>query len=778
MTSAPSSQPEQNAITWRTIFVGFLILLIFIPFVVYSYTVTQATDLASDHSTIAAIFFLVLLVLGVNALWIRGCRGKGLNRAELLTVYIMLIVPSAVATLGVCESLLPILVAPVYQKSAGDRYLKVVMTHVDHRIIITDPEAAREFMERLPRREGESVVEWLGRIRWGAFAPVAARWIFFLIAAQLTAICLAALFRRQWVERELLPFPLARLPLMLTETSRPGSLVPDIFRSRAFYWGALLPFILTTLQALHYYYPNFPAPGGTVWSPQLLGYKFTAKFNFIMFGFAYLVSLSSLKGLWLWALLFILFRSICFWLGVKFPENLGPLGTGDNALIYHAGMGAAIAYAAMAMWTGRRHLRDVFAKTLGLDRSVDDSGEPLPFRLAVCGSLVGSCVMLLWMVHYGVPFQAAFMLLVVTMAIYVSISKIVAEVGLAECLPTGLPGAFTISKLGPHNIGYGGVLSLAPHIAWVGDLRTFTMANATDGLRLTSEIRNARPKLLVAFFGSAVLGLVLSLLSTFLVGQATGKINTGPGWHATSFPRAAYDFVLEVLNYRQSPWSPRRPFTVEAKPTESATTHAVEEAAPDPLAPRLLSPGHGQALDAPTPVFEWEPVKGSDRYVIEVSEAETGRLIAQGWLKPNRYVYGEPLGALPGPPAALEPGKPYQWRVRAESLAGPNMFGWYATFGGMVVCGLLVLLQSRLLWWPLPATGFVIGGAWLMQHLWFAVFVAWVVKALVLRYGGASAYRKSLPFFMGLIAGQLCTLGLWAVIDILAGKRGNKLFAF
>ena len=48
----------------------------------------------------------------------------------------------------------------------------------------------------------------------------------------------------------------------------------------------------------------------------------------------------------------------------------------------------------------------------------------------------------------------------------------------------------------------------------------------------------------------------------------------------------------------------------------------------------------------------------------------------------------------------------------------------------------------------------------------------------MLRYGGASAYRKSLPFFMGLIAGQLCTLSVWAIIDILTHKRGNKLFAF
>ena len=775
--------PEKTTITWLPILIGFAIVLVFIPFVVYSYTVTQSTDLASDHSTIAAVFVLVLLIGVVNIAAIKLFRRRGLNQAELLILYIMLIMPSAVSTLGVSESLMPMLVAPVYQKSAGDRFQKVVLKHVSSEVLVTDKQAAKEFMERLPLDQNESLWSWVRRVRWGAFVPPVLRWILLLTAVQFTVICLATIFRRQWVERELLPYPLARLPIMLTEKTDEQSAVPDIFRNKLLYWGALLPLLITSLQAIKYYYPNFPAPARSEWKPDLMGFKFTAKFNFIMFGFAYLVSLSSLRGLWLWSIIFIVFRAICFRFGLKFPEKLGSFGASDSALLYHMGMGAMVTYALYSLWVARDHLRDVAAKALGLDPAVDDSGEMMTYRIALFGAIIGFAVMVLWGVRYGIPWHASLMFMVVAIIIYISMSKIVAEVGLAQCVPPAIPCGTTISKLGPQSIGYSGVLSMAPHLAWAGDMRTFPMAAATNGLRLSCEFSATRLKLFVAFFGSATLGLILSLMSTYLIGNYTGKINTGPGWHAKSFPKATYDYSLEMLTYQRTDWSPRRKFTVaEAPPAQQPAPPKPKPLAegeePDPLVPVLAQPAAGRVLPLAQPTFEWDPVKGADRYVVEISEVKKGRLVARGWVKGTRYAYGVPLGGKSGKPKALKPGTPYRWRVKADVLPAANKFGWYATGGGMATTGVLLFLQRRVMWWPLPATGFVIGGAWMMQHVWFIVFVAWMVKALVLRYGGASAYRKSLPFFMGLIAGQLCTLGLWAVIDILTHKRGNKLFAF
>ena len=89
---------------------------------------------------------------------------------------------------------------------------------------------------------------------------------------------------------------------------------------------------------------------------------------------------------------------------------------------------------------------------------------------------------------------------------------------------------------------------------------------------------------------------------------------------------------------------------------------------------------------------------------------------------------------------------------------------------------LLMFLRQRFVWWPLHPLGFPIGANHMMNTVWFNVFLAWSIKSLILRYGGGNAYRRSQAFFLGLIAGQMCTNGIWLVVDYFTGKIGNPIF--
>ncbi len=53
-----------------------------------------------------------------------------------------------------------------------------------------------------------------------------------------------------------------------------------------------------------------------------------------------------------------------------------------------------------------------------------------------------------------------------------------------------------------------------------------------------------------------------------------------------------------------------------------------------------------------------------------------------------------------------------------------------------------------------------------MNLIWMPLLIAWIVKTMLLRYGGLVLYRRSLPFFYGLILGQFIPgslLNLWGV---------------
>ena len=60
-----------------------------------------------------------------------------------------------------------------------------------------------------------------------------------------------------------------------------------------------------------------------------------------------------------------------------------------------------------------------------------------------------------------------------------------------------------------------------------------------------------------------------------------------------------------------------------------------------------------------------------------------------------------------------------------------------------------------------------------MSVLWSSIWLAWLIKRAVLRFGGAATYERTKPFFMGLILGQLVIAGFWLVVDGFTGTVGN-----
>jgi hypothetical protein len=128
------------------------------------------------------------------------------------------------------------------------------------------------------------------------------------------------------------------------------------------------------------------------------------------------------------------------------------------------------------------------------------------------------------------------------------------------------------------------------------------------------------------------------------------------------------------------------------------------------------------------------------------------------------------------------------WRTAMGSVPWERLTAWVqgprgmngaalqAAAAGMLVVAVLTALRLRFLWWPLHPIGYAAANTWTMAWLWFPCLLMWVLKGLILRYGGLRLYRRWLPFFLGLILGDYLAGALWAILGAALDIKIYRIF--
>ncbi len=88
---------------------------------------------------------------------------------------------------------------------------------------------------------------------------------------------------------------------------------------------------------------------------------------------------------------------------------------------------------------------------------------------------------------------------------------------------------------------------------------------------------------------------------------------------------------------------------------------------------------------------------------------------------------------------------------------------------GALVCAFLAYMRYTFFWWPLHPLGYVLCASYSMIVFWFPCLVAWVLKSLVMRYGGMRAYVRMRPFFLGMVLGEFFMAVTWTVVSWATG---------
>ena len=116
----------------------------------YSVLVLQNAGLTSDYITAGAMMIFLLLVGLFNPLLKMVHRPWALRSGEMVVIYVMMIVASAIPTWGLVTNLFHILTRPFYYATPENRWAELVQPLIPDWLAPRDPDVARYFYEGLP----------------------------------------------------------------------------------------------------------------------------------------------------------------------------------------------------------------------------------------------------------------------------------------------------------------------------------------------------------------------------------------------------------------------------------------------------------------------------------------------------------------------------------------------------------------------------------------------------------------------------------------------------
>ena len=480
--------------------------------------------------------FLVVALLA-NALLAMGGRNLALNRSELIVVYIMLLVVASLATMGLCETILPAITGAFYYVSPENKWAELLFPHLPREIMVDDGQGNRTFFEGFAEAQYSiPYAIWLRPMcLWGAF----------LLALYMTMVGVAVILRRQWMDRERLAYPLVQAAQVIIRSETDKEAINPFFKSRAMWYGASIPIIVGLFTGLAKYFPGFPVIQ-MAWSfPIFGGQAINMTLSFAVLGFSYLISPDIAAGIWGFALLAKIEKALFVTQGVIKEQDVWAVRVTE--LLNYQGLGALIAFVLLGLWVGREHLVEVGRKFIGAASELSDDDEIMSYRAAVASVLIGSVVMVAWFAYLGAPWWSGVIFVGVAMFIFTGISRIVAESGVPALLSPMTAPDFMVYGLGSTLMGPKAIAVYSLSYIFATDIRVFLMGMVANGLKLIEGMNKASRRyvfwaILIAIF----IGIASSLWTVMELAYKNGGINTS-GWFFNGMPNNIYRTAVKTL---------------------------------------------------------------------------------------------------------------------------------------------------------------------------------------------------------------------------------------
>ncbi len=501
-TSLPTSTVTQGArgVTARAVIIALLLMPL------NAYWITQMAIVRYEgHPTTVSLFFntifALLLLIILNGIVRRFVPTYALHRNELLVIYLMLCIASALA---------------------GHDMVQVCAPEISHAYRMATPENAWEdmFIKYLPREVtlgDEAIIEgaYIGgstlytaeRLR--AWARPVLNWTGFMAVLLGMMMCVNTILRQRWMEREKLDYPIVHLPLEMTD------LRTTLFRNKVMWLGFGAAALVDMVNGLHELYPGFPLikvrvvhfdrvirasfdawghPWRVIRGTRISLYPFAI-------GLGMLLPLDLLFSCWFFYLVWAAEKVVAAWMGLMRIPSM--------PFVNEQSSGAYIGLCLVALWTGRQHLRDAARRALGRPSELCDDREPMTYRAAFVGLGVGAVLAVLFSAKLGMTAWVAVIFFVMYFLLSTAVTRIRAELGPpAHDLHYGGPDQFLINAFGTKS----GILS--PHTITVIGLywwfnrayRSHPMPHQLEAFKVAEQTKMENTPLMWALLLAGVVG--------------------------------------------------------------------------------------------------------------------------------------------------------------------------------------------------------------------------------------------------------------------------------
>lgn len=334
---------------------------------------------------------------------------------QTLLVYAFLCIAVSMSSVGVARQMLPQLTVPFYFATPENNYSQI-QDEIPKWLAPQDPDAIQGMFEGTAD----------GHIPWGPWIVPLIVWTIFILANFIVMYALMLIFRRQWVEKEHLTFPIVRLVMDLS--SYEGHAQTGRFLANPLMWtGFGIAAIYNVMNMLQAWNPAIPAMGKAYNLGALLTEHPWSSLNPLSiawrpenFGIGYLVSTEVLLSVWVF---YLLIRFSNFATVVAGYEISGMPFEREQAY------GGYVALGIMLFWVGREQIGAILRKAFTGDPSVDDSKEPFTYKTIVWAGLTGFAAMMVIAVQAGMWVWMAGLYFVVILLFAVTYARMRAEAG-------------------------------------------------------------------------------------------------------------------------------------------------------------------------------------------------------------------------------------------------------------------------------------------------------------------------------------------------------------